>query len=98
MGTCSQIIAKSFLTRINAEHLLCARRTCPLGSHWPKGHKQLSTMNFARRLIRIPGHDEVTAEDEHQEANDLAYHVANQIEQELRAQYELRSEDDSHWA
>ena len=25
------------------------------------------------------------------EANDLAYHVANQIEQELRAQYELRS-------
>ena len=28
-------------------------------------------------------------------ANDLAYHVANQIEQELRAQYELRSEDDS---
>ena len=54
-------------------------------------------MNFARRLIRIPGHDEVTAEDEHQEANDLAYHVANQIEQELRAQYELRSEDDSKW-
>ena len=53
-------------------------------------------MNFARRLIRIPGHDEVTAEDEHQEDNDLAYHVANQIEQELRAQYELRSEDDSH--
>ena len=28
------------------------------------------------------------------EANDLAYHVANQIEQELRAQYELRSESE----
>ena len=81
---------------INTEPLLCARCTCPLGSHWPKGHKQLSTMNFARRLIRIPGHEEVTAEDEPQEANEQAYHVAAQIKQELRAQYELRSEDDSH--
>ena len=36
------------------------------------------------------------AEDEPQEANEQAYHVAAQIKQELRAQYELRSEDDSH--